>query len=224
MLLPLLVWSRVALAASEIQWKKRVPSAPKINSAHTSLPLPFQESTQQNCLSISAEMWCALQAPRSRHRRLLMTMLANRVYTGRVQSIRRSHAVRRSRHATEVQSTAAIFGSIRMTGRIAFLVFLFFSIGIFGQTQAQKAVCDNGRGQFETQFATGVSVRVGAGQSGAFATRMCNALLAGSKASWWQWRAPRRLILTCSARIWAWVCRWLRFKCEMPLATGSRPI
>ena len=104
-------------------------------------------------------------------------MLANRVYTGRVQSIRRSHAVRRSRHATEVQSTAAIFGSIRMTGRIAFLVFLFFLVGVVEQTQAQKAVCDNGSGQFETQFATGISVRVGAGQSGAFATRMCDAIL-----------------------------------------------
>jgi hypothetical protein len=56
MFTPLLVWSRVALAASEIQWKKRVPSAPKINSAHTSLLLPFQESTQQNCFGNSAEV------------------------------------------------------------------------------------------------------------------------------------------------------------------------
>jgi hypothetical protein len=69
---PLLVWSRVALAATEIQWKKRAPSTPKINSAHTSLLLPFQESTQQNCLSISAEMWHPPKPPRSCHLSLLI--------------------------------------------------------------------------------------------------------------------------------------------------------
>ncbi|HET9100694.1 MAG TPA: hypothetical protein VFN62_09910 [Acidobacteriaceae bacterium] len=38
-------------------------------------------------------------------------------------------------------------------------------------------VCENGNGRFEAQFPTGVSVRVGPEQSGAFATRMCNANL-----------------------------------------------
>lgn len=61
--------------------------------------------------------------------------------------------------------------------RIAWLAILFCLAGIVGQSQAQKAVCDTGNGQFETQFPTGVSVRVGAGHSGAFATRMCTAIL-----------------------------------------------
>ena len=99
------------------------------------------------------------------------------VYTGSVQSNRRSHAVRRSRHATEVQSTAAIFGSTRMTDRRALLAILFCLVGIAGPTRAQEAVCNNGNGHFETQFPTGVTVRVGPGQSGAFATRTCEAIL-----------------------------------------------
>ena len=77
----------------------------------------------------------------------------------------------------EIQSTAAISGGICIADRVALVTILFCLICIVGPTHAQKTVCDNGNGQFETQFPTGVSVRVGAGQSGAFATRMCNAIL-----------------------------------------------
>ena len=95
------------------------------------------------------------------------------MYTVRVHSNRRTHALCRSRQAVEAENTAAIYGSTR----IAWLAILFCLAGIVGQSQAQKAVCDTGNGQFETQFPTGVSVRAGAGHSGAFATRMCTAIL-----------------------------------------------
>ncbi|HTU49240.1 MAG TPA: hypothetical protein VMF56_01530 [Acidobacteriaceae bacterium] len=65
----------------------------------------------------------------------------------------------------------------RIVGRLALLAILFCLIGMVGPTQTQQAVCDNGNGHFETQFPTGVSVRVGAAQSGGFATRMCDAIL-----------------------------------------------
>lgn len=67
--------------------------------------------------------------------------------------------------------------SFRLVNRAAAVAILFCLIGIVGPTQAQKAVCDNGTGQFEAQFPTGVAVLVGASQSGGFATRMCNAIL-----------------------------------------------
>ena len=97
------------------------------------------------------------------------------VYTDRMHPDSRSAGLRRSRHKIDIPGTAAISGSIRIAYRTAWLTILFCLVGVVGQ--AQNAVCNNGNGQFETQFPTGVSVRVGAGHSGAFATRMCNAIL-----------------------------------------------
>jgi hypothetical protein len=94
-----------------------------------------------------------------------------------VHSNRRTHALCRSRQAIEVDILAAISGGIRIVCRTALLTILFCSIGVVGQTLPQKTVCDSGNGQFDAQFPTGVSIRVGAGHSGAFATRMCNAIL-----------------------------------------------
>lgn len=103
------------------------------------------------------------------------------VYTVRVYPASRadefSKALRHSRHAMNLQSTAAVSSDIRIVYRIALLTILFCLSGVAGRAETQKTVCDNGYGQFKTQFPTGVSVRVGAGQSGAFATRMCNAIL-----------------------------------------------
>jgi len=104
-------------------------------------------------------------------------MPATWVYTGKVHSNSRSAGLRRSRHAIESQRTAEICCPIRLLNRAAAVAILFCLICIVGPTQAQKTVCDNGNGQFEAQFLTGVSIRVGAGHSGAFATRMCNAIL-----------------------------------------------
>ncbi len=104
-------------------------------------------------------------------------MATNWVYTGNVHSNRRCRAVSRLRHAIESRCAAVICGPIRLLNRAEAVAILFFLICIVAPTQAQKAVCDNGNGQFEAQFLTGVSVRVGAGHSGAFATRMCDAIL-----------------------------------------------
>jgi hypothetical protein len=81
------------------------------------------------------------------------------------------------RHAMEVQSAEAISVGIRNVCRIALVTILFCLIGVVGRTEAQETVCNNGYGRFETRFPTGVSVLVGAGRSGGFATRMCEAIL-----------------------------------------------
>ncbi len=105
------------------------------------------------------------------------TMPSSRVYTVRVHLIRRTAAFYPSRPAIEVKIAKGVFGSVRIACRTAFLAILFCSIAIAGQTPAPKTVCDHGSGQFETDFPTGVSVRVGADHRGAFATRMCTATL-----------------------------------------------
>ncbi|MGH9616799.1 MAG: energy transducer TonB [Acidobacteriaceae bacterium] len=77
----------------------------------------------------------------------------------------------------EIPSAAELSGGSRNASCIAVILILFCVIGAVGRAEAQEAVCNDGNGRFEARFPTGVSVLVGAGHSGGFATRMCDAIL-----------------------------------------------
>jgi hypothetical protein len=65
-----------------------------------------------------------------------------------------------------------------MTAAVLFLFCLTLSVCL---AQVHDVVCAEGDGSFETEFNTGIRVRVGAARNGTFATRACAGTLSWDK-------------------------------------------